>query len=134
MALIEHRHPDHFGLQRNVDARPSAGKPGVRRAHRRDVEHPRVGEEAGGGSLRRFLAEEAPRIRARMARLPQGQVASLHILALSGGADDGAFGAGLLTGWTARGNRPQFSVVTGVSAGALIAPFAFLGPEYDPQL
>jgi predicted patatin/cPLA2 family phospholipase len=55
-------------------------------------------------------------------------------LAMSGGGDDGAFGAGLLTGWTMRGDRPEFTVVTGVSTGALSAPFIFLGPEYDPQL
>jgi predicted acylesterase/phospholipase RssA len=48
-------------------------------------------------------------------------------LALSGGGADGAFGAGLLVGWSARGTRPQFTIVTGASAGALIAPFAFLG-------
>jgi hypothetical protein len=57
-----------------------------------------------------------------------------HFLVLSGGGDDGAFGAGLLTGWTARGDRPEFDVVTGISAGALIAPFAFLGPAYDGAL
>lgn len=56
------------------------------------------------------------------------------MLALSGGGADGAFGAGFLTGWTARGNRPQFTVVTGASAGALIAPFAFLGSGYDEVL
>lgn len=56
------------------------------------------------------------------------------MLALSGGGADGAFGAGFLTGWTARGNRPQFHVVTGASAGALIAPFAFLGPNHDDTL
>ena len=55
-------------------------------------------------------------------------------LAISGGGDDGAFGAGLLAGWSARGDRPQFAIVTGVSTGALSAPFAFLGPEYDEQL
>lgn len=54
-----------------------------------------------------------------------------YALALSGGGDAGAFGAGILVGWTERGNRPEFKVVTGVSAGALIAPFAFLGPKYD---
>ena len=43
------------------------------------------------------------------------------VLALSGGGADGAFGAGLLTGWTARGTRPEFIFVTGASAGALIA-------------
>jgi predicted acylesterase/phospholipase RssA len=56
------------------------------------------------------------------------------VLALSGGGADGAFGAGLLTGWSARGTRPQFTIVTGASAGALIAPFAFLGPTYDQTL
>jgi len=58
----------------------------------------------------------------------------IDILALSGGGSDGAFGAGLLVGWTKRGDRPQFEIVTGVSAGALTAPFAFLGPRYDDQL
>jgi predicted acylesterase/phospholipase RssA len=55
-------------------------------------------------------------------------------LALSGGGDDGAFGAGLLVGWTERGDRPSFKLVTGISTGALIAPFAFLGPDYDDAL
>jgi predicted acylesterase/phospholipase RssA len=52
-------------------------------------------------------------------------------LAISGGGENGAFGAGLLVGWTESGDRPEFSLVTGISTGALIAPFAFLGPEYD---
>jgi hypothetical protein len=55
-------------------------------------------------------------------------------LALSGGGSDGAFGAGLLAGWTASGKRPEFDIVTGVSTGALTAPFAFLGPKYDEAL
>ena len=58
----------------------------------------------------------------------------IKILALSGGGPDGAFGAGLLTGWSARGSRPEFELVTGISAGALIAPFAFLGADYDDQM
>ncbi len=58
----------------------------------------------------------------------------MSILALSGGGPDGAYGAGLLNGWTARGDRPEFSTVTGVSTGAIIALFAFLGPEYDQKL
>ena len=58
----------------------------------------------------------------------------VEYLALSGGAGDGAYGAGLLVGWTQRGTRPEFEVVTGVSSGALIAPFAFLGPAYDRKL
>lgn len=57
-----------------------------------------------------------------------------NILALSGGAEDGAFGAGLLVGWSQSGGRPKFDLVTGVSAGALIAPFAYLGADYDMQL
>jgi predicted patatin/cPLA2 family phospholipase len=52
-------------------------------------------------------------------------------LALSGGGADGAFGAGVLNGWTASHERPQFTIVSGASTGALMAPFAFLGPEYD---
>ena len=55
-------------------------------------------------------------------------------LALSGGGDDGAFGAGLLVGWSERGDRPSFKLVTGISTGALIAPFAFLGSDYDDAL
>ena len=54
-----------------------------------------------------------------------------NYLSISGGGDNGAFGAGLLTGWTERGDRPEFNLVTGVSTGALIAPFAFLGSDYD---
>jgi patatin-like phospholipase len=66
--------------------------------------------------------------------LARGVSATRHFLAISGGGDDGAFGAGLLVGWSDRGNRPEFDVVTGVSTGALSAPFAFLGRPYDPQL
>jgi hypothetical protein len=55
-------------------------------------------------------------------------------LVISGGGDDGAFAAGILNGWTRRGDRPTFRVVTGVSTGALVAPFAFLGADYDDEL
>ena len=55
-------------------------------------------------------------------------------LAISGGGDNGAYSAGLLNGWTAAGTRPEFKLVTGISTGALIAPFAFLGPKYDATL
>lgn len=57
-----------------------------------------------------------------------------NILVLSGGGMNGAFTAGVLTGWSRAGTRPEFDVVTGVSTGALVAPFAFLGHEYDDQL
>ena len=55
-------------------------------------------------------------------------------LALSGGGANGAFGAGLLAGWSAAGTRPRFTMVTGISTGALMASFAFLGSAYDAQL
>jgi predicted patatin/cPLA2 family phospholipase len=55
-------------------------------------------------------------------------------LALSGGGANGAFGAGFLNGWTKAGTRPTFKIVTGVSTGALMAPFAFLGSAYDDAL
>jgi hypothetical protein len=58
----------------------------------------------------------------------------LRVLALSGGGEDGAFGAGALAGWSASGTRPEFDMVTGISTGALIAPFAFLGPDHDDAL
>ena len=58
----------------------------------------------------------------------------VQFLAVSGGGENGAFGAGLLCGWSVQGSRPTFDLVTGISTGALTAPFAFLGPAYDPQL
>ncbi len=58
----------------------------------------------------------------------------INALALSGGGSDGAFGAGVLCGWTKSGKRPSFRLVTGISTGSLIAPFAFLGSAYDARL
>jgi hypothetical protein len=63
-----------------------------------------------------------------------GSTTPARFLVISGGGDNGAFGAGLLVGWSARGDRPQFNLVTGISTGALTAPFAFLGREYDSTL
>jgi hypothetical protein len=63
-----------------------------------------------------------------------GPLSPAYYLAISGGGENGAFGAGLLVGWTAAGTRPTFKLVTGISTGALTAPFAFLGSAYDPQL
>jgi len=92
----------------------------------------------------RFLPDETTAITAISRRLYDREVkyfASLnrpvppeYILAVSGGGDNGAFGAGLLVGWSENGTRPSFKVVTGISTGALIAPFAFLGSEFDPAL
>lgn len=70
--------------------------------------------------------------RAALERLQSAE--PIDLLALSGGADAGAFGAGVLKGWTRRGDRPEFDYVTGVSTGALIAALAFLGPRYDDAL
>jgi len=64
-------------------------------------------------------------------RLPEQGLPPAQLLAISGGGDNGAYGAGFLNGWSASGTRPEFKAVTGVSTGALIAPFAFLGPKYD---
>ncbi|MBX9683692.1 MAG: patatin-like phospholipase family protein [Hyphomicrobium sp.] len=96
----------------------------------------------------RFWADDVPKdamaeIRRMTPNLPviakdakrgEGRRPIVETLALSGGGSDGAFGAGVLAGWTARGNRPEFEIVTGVSAGAIIAPFAFLGPAHDEEL
>jgi patatin-like phospholipase len=69
------------------------------------------------------------RERSRSARLPPAD-----FLAISGGGDDGAFGAGLLCGWSDAGSMPSFKLVTGVSTGAMIAPFAYLGRAYNDRL
>jgi hypothetical protein len=95
----------------------------------------------------RFWADEVPidpvtAFKAAVPDLPQLAASAerlrgrpvVDILALSGGGGDGAFGAGVLVGWSQLGTRPHFEVVTGVSAGAIIAPFAFLGPKYDAKL
>jgi hypothetical protein len=74
------------------------------------------------------------RARSEVLAGPAGRAGAVNVLAISGGGSNGAYGAGLLAGWSERGTRPEFAVVTGASAGALIAPFAFLGPAYDPVL
>ncbi len=81
----------------------------------------------------RFWADSETAAR-EAARFTQHQSREFTYLALSGGGGDGAFGAGLLNGWTKAGDRPEFTVVSGVSTGALMAPFAFLGPAYDATL
>lgn len=84
------------------------------------------------GADHRFAYESIERV-ARRAQDLRGE-GPFDILALSGGGAHGAFGAGALAGLTRSGTRPQFSVVTGVSVGALLAPYAFLGPEWDHAL
>ncbi len=83
--------------------------------------------------LAEFMAA-AQRQRAARGLAPDAPLPALDLLSVSGGGENGAFGAGLLCGWTEHGDRPVFAVVTGVSTGALTAPFAYLGPAYDGQL
>lgn len=79
----------------------------------------------------RFFGDDLEAFRAALAG---ASGASRPWLVLSGGGENGAYGAGVLNGWTKAGTRPSFGVVTGVSTGALIAPFAFAGPAYDEAL
>jgi Patatin-like phospholipase len=74
------------------------------------------------------------RLRRAQGLAPNAILPQVQLLAVSGGGENGAFGAGVLCGWTDYGNRPLFELVTGVSTGALTAPFAYLGSNYDPQL
>jgi predicted acylesterase/phospholipase RssA len=84
------------------------------------------------GPDQRFTTLASQSVAGRVRAQRAGQAVS--ILALSGGGADGAFGAGALVGLTRSTSRPQFSVVTGVSTGALIAPYAFLGSDWDDEL
>lgn len=93
----------------------------------------------GYGQIRLWEDAEAPEWRAwrnRMLaeRAGPGPTGQFEMLAISSGSDKGAFSAGFLNGWSEKGTRPRFDIVSGVSTGALIAPFAFLGEDYDPQL
>ena len=78
----------------------------------------------------RFWAD-APDAARQMSPPLTGALGEKTMLALSGGSDNGAYGAGILNGWSLTGTRPEFSIVTGVSTGALIATFAFLGADQD---
>lgn len=82
------------------------------------------------GAVHLFDAQQ----RAYHVKSTLSQQSHLQILALSGGGADGAFGAGVLSGWSEAGNRPEFDIVTGVSTGALMAAMAFVGEEYDDEL
>jgi predicted acylesterase/phospholipase RssA len=88
-----------------------------------------------GDGLPLDLEERLEALKAKAKELdPEALRRPRNYLAISGGGANGAFGAGLLVGWTEAGDRPAFDLVTGISTGALIAPFAYLGPKYDPQL
>jgi hypothetical protein len=101
-----------------------------------DIPYARFYADGDPAVFRALAYETVAKANARRAAagIKPEKVPPTAFLAISGGGDDGAFGAGLLIGWTARGDRPQFAVVTGISTGALSAPFAFLGSDYDGQL
>lgn len=91
----------------------------------------------GDAELKKFNEVSAVRldqVREAHRKDPSVPLDQAYYLAISGGGGDGAYGAGLLAGWTKSGTRPQFEVVTGISTGALTAPYAFLGPAYDGKL
>lgn len=84
--------------------------------------------------LARVVSDALDRELAYVTREGRSEVGPADFLAISGGGASGAYGAGLLVAWSELGTRPDFKVVTGVSTGALTAPFAFLGGRYDRQL
>jgi hypothetical protein len=90
--------------------------------------------DAPARDIQAIMMADAPKTASRLSSGIEKHPSVSNLLAISGGADDGAFGAGLLVGWSDAGTRPVFDLVTGVSSGALIAPFAFLGRGYDGQL
>src|SRR4029077_7025282 len=89
---------------------------------------------SGTTSLEKEMIEALDRKRRVLGVKNYVDLPELQLLAISGGGENGAFGAGLLCGWSVQGTRPTFDLVTGGSTGALTAPFAFLGPDYDAQL
>ncbi|XSC45380.1 patatin-like phospholipase family protein [Bradyrhizobium sp. RDT10] len=101
----------------------------------RHAGHPRLGRRVGQIS-HCPLQNQKPKIDAfvEARRRSEQQSREVNILAISGGGDNGAFGAGLLVGWGDAGTRPDFDLVTGVSAGALAAPFVYLGRSRDAEL
>jgi len=103
-----------FGLSEREAASP-LGFPHVRFSVEDEAAAQRIEQQLGDG-------------------VPKGPDGHFDLIALSGGGANGAFTAGLINGWTASGKRPDFEVVTGVSTGALAAPFVFLGPRWDARL
>ncbi len=97
--------------------------------------HARFWGDEVPANIQNFVQAHMPNAKVMAAKVSKEPGRPLvEYLAISGGAGDGAFAAGLLAGWSKKGDRPQFEVVTGVSAGALTAPFAYLGAEYDGRL
>src|SRR5258708_4493117 len=90
--------------------------------------------DASANDIRAIMMADAPRAEMQRVLGAERHQPVSNLLAISGGAEGGAFGAGLLVGWSDAGTRPALYVVTGVRSGALIAPFAYLGSEHDSQL
>ncbi len=114
-------------------------------APRNPVPEEQIGQAAvPGGSIARFWGDELPPDAEARIELMREQLAANedveaftrphYYLSISGGGANGAFGAGLLKGWSKSGERPEMTIVTGISTGALIAPFAFLGSDFDDEL
>lgn len=101
-----------------------------------DIPYARFYADGDPAAFRALAYETIAKANARReaAGIKPDKLPPTAFLAISGGGDDGAYGAGLLLGWTAHGDRPEFAVVTGISTGALSAPFAFLGSDYDDKL
>jgi hypothetical protein len=97
------------------------------------IQNARFWPDTQGAALAREGAQAFQRERAA-ADNPAGRLRPANFLAISGGGDDGAFGAGLLCGWADTGKMPSFKLVTGVSTGAMIAPFVFLEGAYKDRL
>lgn len=90
-------------------------------------------QEAGRGALTtEQLLQFAERSRAAVK--PPVPFPKKNVLIITGGGSYGAYPAGVVVGWTAAGTRPEFDVVTGISTGALLGAFAFLGPTEDGEL
>ena len=88
----------------------------------------------GTGPIEAEFQAAGQRQRKALGLAPDAPLPEIQLLSISGGGENGAFGAGLLCGWSDQGTRPEFELVTGVSTGALTAPFAYLGSSYDAQL
>jgi predicted acylesterase/phospholipase RssA len=114
-------------------------------APRNPVPEEKIGQAAiPGGTIARFWGDALPPDAGARIELIREQLAHNedveaftrphYYLTISGGGANGAFGAGLLKGWSKSGSRPEMTIVTGISTGALIAPFAFLGSDFDDEL
>src|ERR1017187_7739452 len=114
---------------RNVLPQADAGQIELRGFH-----NIRFSGDASARDIHAIMMADTPKAEAMASLGVERHQPVSNLLAISGGAEDGAFGAGLLVGWSDAGTRPVFDLVTGVSSGALIAPFAFLGREHDGQL